>query len=223
MKGEAAIAARRADEVKGEAAIAARRADEMKGEAAIAARRADEVKGEAAIAARRADKMKGEAAIAARRAGRREGLAGRAEPEAQGTAGGQPQAEAAGAWPAPPLLDEALRCLSCDCARHESCRLRRLAEELDADGRRFAGEQGNRFERIRGAGGLSFEPGKCIKCGLCVRIAQRGGDRPGLAFTGRGFDLRLRVPFNADIGTALPATASECVVRCPTGALAWER
>jgi predicted molibdopterin-dependent oxidoreductase YjgC len=157
------------------------------------------------------------AAEATRRAERVKDGAGLAE-----TARQEARQEAAGTWPAPPVLDEALRCLGCDCARRKSCGLRRLAEELGADGRRFAGEEGDRFERTRGAGGLSFEPGKCIKCGLCVRIAERGGDRPGLAFTGRGFDLRLRVPFNADIGTALPATAAECVASCPTGALVWD-
>jgi len=76
---------------------------------------------------------------------------------------------------------------------------------------------------LRGKGGLSFEPGKCVRCGICVRVAERGGDRPGLAFTGRGAEARVRVPFGGDIGGALPATASECVARCPTGALAWDR
>ena len=118
---------------------------------------------------------------------------------------------------------EALRCLDCGCTRERTCSLRRLAEEWGADGRRFSGETTPAFERVRGRGGLSFEPGKCVRCGICVRIAARGGDQPGLAFTGRGAEARVRVPFGGDIGGALPATASECVARCPTGALAWDR
>ena len=118
---------------------------------------------------------------------------------------------------------EGLRCLRCDCARKESCGLRRAADGCGADARGFPGEEESVFERIAGAGGLAFEPGKCIKCGICVRIAERGGDRPGLSFSARGFDLRVRVPFGEDIGKALPSTAAECVKRCPTGALAWDR
>jgi ferredoxin len=162
-------------------------------------------------------------AAAARRAERVKADGGRAATAAREAEGAAASGAAAGGAPASRVLDEALRCLDCDCSRRKTCRLRRLADELGADARRFPGEEAKRFERASGTGGLSFEPGKCIKCGICVRIAERGGDRPGLAFTGRGFDLRLRVPFNVDIGTALPATAAECVARCPTGALAWER
>jgi hypothetical protein len=119
---------------------------------------------------------------------------------------------------------EARRCLHCDCARKLSCRLRELADRLQADARHFPGERPrSSAPRAAAAGGLSFEPGKCLKCGLCVRIAERGGDRPGLTFSGRGFDMGVKVPFNEDLGTALPATARECAARCPTGALVWER
>ena len=118
---------------------------------------------------------------------------------------------------------EAFRCLDCGCSRGQTCILRSLAEEWGADGRCFPRDGAPAFERLRGKGGLSFEPGKCVRCGICVRVAERGGDRPGLAFTGRGAEARVRVPFGGDIGEALPATASECVARCPTGALAWDR
>jgi ferredoxin len=141
----------------------------------------------------------------------------------------------------PEAAAEARRCLHCDCARKRSCRLRELADRLGADARRFPGDRPpaviarvavggsartappggpSATEAVRG--GLCFEPGKCIKCGICVRIAERAGDRPGLAFSGRGFDLRVMVPFNESLRTALPAGARQCAARCPTGALVWE-
>jgi ferredoxin len=120
------------------------------------------------------------------------------------------------------IIAEAARCLDCGCSRGRTCKLRALADELETDSRRFAGDAAALFERIRGEGGISFEPGKCIRCGICVRVAEQGGDRPGLAFSGRGAGIRVRVPFGGDIGTALRGTAAECVVRCPTGALAWD-
>ena len=118
---------------------------------------------------------------------------------------------------------EARRCLDCGCSRRRTCSLRGLADDMQADGRRFPRDGAAPLERARGAGGLSLEPGKCIRCGICIRIAEKGGDRPGLAFTGRGTDARVSVPFGGDIGAALPATAAECVACCPTGALAWDR
>jgi NADH dehydrogenase/NADH:ubiquinone oxidoreductase subunit G len=118
---------------------------------------------------------------------------------------------------------EAGRCLQCDCARRTSCDLRRVATKVGADARRFAGNRVAIDGRKVGEGGLSFEPGKCIKCGICVRIAERAGDRPGLAFSGRGAEVRVRVPFDEDIGEAIATAGPECVARCPTGALAWDR
>ena len=121
-----------------------------------------------------------------------------------------------------PVVVEALRCLDCDCWRAASCRLRRLAGELGADARRFAGSEDRRIELVAASSGLSLESGKCIRCGICVRIAEAAGDQPGLSFSGRGSAVRVRVPFGEDLGRALPSTAEACVAACPTGALAWD-
>jgi ferredoxin len=124
--------------------------------------------------------------------------------------------------PADPVVTEALRCLDCDCLRKETCRLRRLADELGADAHRFAGSEERRIELMAATSGLSLDPGKCIRCGICVRIAEAAGDRPGLSFSGRGSYLRVRVPFGDDLGRALPSSAAACAAACPTGALAWD-
>ncbi|MCX7031068.1 MAG: 2Fe-2S iron-sulfur cluster-binding protein [Spirochaetes bacterium] len=140
-------------------------------------------------------------------------------------AAGKSGAQSGGATSAPaPDADitEAPRCLDCDCLRKDSCRLRRLADELGADARRYAGTESRRIELVAGGSGLSLEPGKCIKCGICVRIAEAAGDRPGLSFSGRGPEARVRVPFGDDIGRALPSSAAACVAACPTGALTWD-
>ena len=65
-----------------------------------------------------------------------------------------------------------------------------------------------------------FEPGKCIKCGLCVRICEQAADEPlGLTFVDRGFDLHVGVPFDEGLERGLQKMAAECVEVCPTGAL----
>jgi ferredoxin len=141
---------------------------------------------------------------------------------ARGTTG---NGQAAGTEPASSA--EALRCLRCDCAAKSSCGLRELSGRYGAEARHFAGEERTPPRRTTAAavdstGRISFEPGKCIKCGICVRIAERAGERPGLAFSGRGYAAEVRVPFDADLGQALGASAREAARRCPTGALVWE-
>jgi len=114
---------------------------------------------------------------------------------------------------------EAARCLHCDCRKPVACRLRRYAEQYGADQREYPPEERIHLE-LHCGGTVVFEPGKCIKCGLCVRITERAGVRPGLAFTGRSSVTRVSVPFGACIQDGLKETAEECVAACPTGALA---
>ncbi|MCB0316596.1 MAG: hypothetical protein KDH84_25645, partial [Calditrichaeota bacterium] len=64
-----------------------------------------------------------------------------------------------------------------------------------------------------------FEEGKCIQCGLCIRITEKAGETYGLTFLGRGFDIEVGVPLNESLGRGLEKTAAACVAACPTGAI----
>jgi NADH dehydrogenase/NADH:ubiquinone oxidoreductase subunit G len=79
------------------------------------------------------------------------------------------------------------------------------------------------LRRILQHPGVVFEPGKCIKCGICVRITAREEEQLGLAFLNRGYDLRVGVPFGEQLSRALERSAELCVRACPTGALAFRR
>ncbi len=115
---------------------------------------------------------------------------------------------------------EALRCLSCNCRKAGGCTLRNWSTEYGADPYRFLGER-RRFERDSSHPAIVLEPGKCIACEVCVRIAERAGERPGLAIAGRGFDVTVRVPFDRPLDEALgEQVARECAEACPTGAIA---
>jgi len=114
--------------------------------------------------------------------------------------------------------DEASRCLHCDCRSSGECGLQHWANVYSANANRF--RSGRRpFEQQRQPGGILFEPGKCIVCGICVKLCEMAAEPLGLTFVGRGFDVRVAAPFNETIEAGLQKVAAECVEHCPTGAL----
>jgi NADH dehydrogenase/NADH:ubiquinone oxidoreductase subunit G len=73
--------------------------------------------------------------------------------------------------------------------------------------------------QVNRQGSVIYEPGKCINCELCIQIAGQAEDALGLSFVGRGFDVRVGVPFHGTMEQALGSVAAQCVAACPTGAL----
>ena len=111
------------------------------------------------------------------------------------------------------------RCLHCDCRRPNDCKLRIYSAAYGASASAY--KAGRRtFEQYIHDQSVIFEPGKCIDCGLCVQITRRAGEEYGLAFVGRGFNVRVVVPMGKTLSEGLANAAAECVAACPTGALA---
>jgi ferredoxin len=113
---------------------------------------------------------------------------------------------------------EAGRCLHCDCRSTGNCVLQTYAQRYDVDATRFRQQRRN-FEQYMQPGGVIFEPGKCILCGICVKLTEMAKEPLGLTFVGRGFDVRVATPFNRTIEEGLQKVAAECVEHCPTGAI----
>ena len=114
---------------------------------------------------------------------------------------------------------EALRCLHCDCRKADDCDLRCYGQELGVNPHRFRGGRRHFEQELRHAA-VIYESGKCIACGRCVAIAATSGEGLGLAFVGRGFTSRVRVPFDEPLSAGLRKVADEIVRQCPTGAMA---
>jgi len=117
---------------------------------------------------------------------------------------------------------EAIRCLHCDCRKPETCKLRLYAKAYGARSGRYKNDR-RVFEQRASHPDVLYEPGKCIACGLCVQVAERAREPLGLAFIGRGFDVRVNVPFGRSLAEGLQRVAAECVAACPTGALAMKQ
>ena len=120
-------------------------------------------------------------------------------------------------------VKESARCLHCDCRKPVNCKLRKYSEQYNAKLGQYKGT--NRpFVQLADHAELIFEPGKCIDCGLCIQITAKAGEKTGLTFTGRGFNVLVAIPFERSIVEAIQQTntAIECVNACPTGALAFK-
>lgn len=113
---------------------------------------------------------------------------------------------------------EAKRCLHCDCRAAGQCKLQHYAALYEANPAHFRTER-RRFEQHARPGGIIFEPGKCILCGICVQLAEQAREPLGLSFVGRGFDVRVSAPLNRPFAEGLQKVAAECVEHCPTGAI----
>jgi NADH dehydrogenase/NADH:ubiquinone oxidoreductase subunit G len=117
---------------------------------------------------------------------------------------------------------EAGRCLHCECLKAGSCKLRLYADAYGARQESYLHRVRATYSRVLQHADVIFEPGKCIKCGLCVRIAEKHGGPLGLTFIDRGFDLRVDVPFQDSMADGLRGIAEECVEACPTAALSFK-
>jgi ferredoxin len=113
---------------------------------------------------------------------------------------------------------ESARCMRCDCRGTPTCLLKKYGESLGASPKRFK-PQRRLFTQNLDHPLVIYEPGKCIACGICVTLTREAGETLGLTFVGRGFDVRVGVPFDAPLAEALREAAERVVLHCPTGAL----
>ena len=115
-------------------------------------------------------------------------------------------------------LKEAARCMRCDCRKLRGCRLKRISEEYGADRLKYQGER-RKFAQDASHPLVVYQPGKCIACGICVKITEQHKDGLGLTFIGRGFTIKMGAPLGAKMSEAIKLVAKEVAVRCPTAAV----
>jgi ferredoxin len=115
---------------------------------------------------------------------------------------------------------EADRCMHCDCRKADNCLLRDYSDAYHASKNRFNFVQRKQLTKNLQHELIVYEPGKCIKCGICVRLTSKYKEKFGFTFIGRGFDVEIKVPFNESLNKALEKTAIIVCDACPTGALA---
>ena len=112
---------------------------------------------------------------------------------------------------------EAARCLACGCHAYSDCKLINYANQYKAQPEKY---ENIKFERssVTDFNSVSHDPGKCILCGLCVRICDEVAGETLLGFVNRGFETVIKPAFINSCGVDCK-TCAKCVDACPTGAL----
>lgn len=113
---------------------------------------------------------------------------------------------------------EASRCLECGCQDFFECKLIEHSLRLDASPQRYAGSKRS-AKPLRSRELLEYNEGKCILCGLCVRVCSQQLGISALGLVGRGFETVVAPEFRRMLDTTGCIYCGQCAALCPTGAL----
>lgn len=116
-------------------------------------------------------------------------------------------------------IAEAKRCLHCDCRAIDNCKLREYSHQYNADQKRFKTSERRNITKLNNHNLVIYEPQKCIKCGICVRLSEKYGEKLGFTYIGRGFDVEINIPFNEALDKGITLVAEKVAAGCPTGAI----
>ncbi len=121
--------------------------------------------------------------------------------------------------PADKARQEAARCLECGCFDYKDCKLIKAANTCpEFEPQRLRGEKHKSYKE-RDLLTIERDQGKCILCGLCVRICEEVVGKALLGFVGRGFNAAIRPEFNDPAILSFCRKCDKCAINCPTGAL----
>ena len=112
---------------------------------------------------------------------------------------------------------EAERCLKCGCVEADTCKLREYCTEYGVDQSHFKGELRSICDDSTHKQ-VVLESGKCINCGICVRLLEKEG-ADSLAFIKRGFETRVKPPFDKQMVDGDAVDYREVAEACPTAGI----
>ena len=113
---------------------------------------------------------------------------------------------------------EAERCLECGCHAFSDCKLIHHTNMQEVHPERFAGDKRKHGSETKLVS-IERDEGKCILCGLCVRVCDEVAHEGLLGLVGRGFTTVIKPEFRDSAKIAKCADCQACAYACPTGAL----
>ncbi len=113
---------------------------------------------------------------------------------------------------------EAGRCLQCGCHDYHECALIRHSNRYEIYPERFEGEKRTHSSEDKLIV-IERDQGKCILCGLCVRVCDEVAHQGLLGLIGRGFGTVIKPEFRDAGKIEVCRNCKKCAEACPTGAL----
>jgi NADH-quinone oxidoreductase subunit G/NADP-reducing hydrogenase subunit HndD len=104
------------------------------------------------------------------------------------------------------------------CFRNGKCDLQQLSQTMGIRQRRYAGKRIEREKDVSGP--IVRDPDKCILCGRCVRICEEIQAVGAIDFVSRGCKTYIGTAFDQGMNVSSCINCGQCIVGCPTGALA---
>ncbi len=104
------------------------------------------------------------------------------------------------------------------CPKNETCKLRSLASRLGVNEIRYK-QVPPKLPADTSSPAVLRDPGKCIKCGDCVRFCEEVQDIGAIGFCGRGSHSLVAPPFEKGLGNVECVNCGGCATVCPTGAI----
>jgi len=115
-------------------------------------------------------------------------------------------------------IKEAKRCLECGCHDYHECSLIKHANRYEIHPERFKGQKRSHGSEKKLVV-IERDEGKCILCGLCVRVCDEVAHEGLLGLVGRGFGTVIKPEFRDSRKIEVCRSCKKCAEACPTGAL----
>ena len=119
------------------------------------------------------------------------------------------------------LAREGKRCIECSCSDKNECKLRQFAGEAGCKTDAYSGIRQSASYDVRHPQ-IIQDRGKCIKCGVCVKICKEVVNKSLLSLQKRGFASCIGSAFDQGFPDSC-RECGECIKACPTGALDWRK
>jgi len=119
------------------------------------------------------------------------------------------------------LSEHDTRCTSCDA--DGDCLLQDYSYEYGADLGQFGSLVPQQRELVYTGGnkGIVYDPARCVRCQLCVKICSEVAMVEALTLKGRALDVRVSTAFDLPLNETTCELCGLCISACPTNAL-WE-